>query len=279
MNQYNRSQQASGMLRDSILNTSTSPHIPSSAAVSSLPRPLQQTQPLGEVDRYLSGRPSARGYPTKPPSQMYPLGETSHATMTPAVQQLNAIAAAYNLPYLRNAANNIPTSINSAATAIAYSQHHLEAAKRLQGIRAQLPPLIRPVDLSSVSSRAQHPENQTEISRDHHSATKPSPGTSASQECGHGPAKYQENRETPESSEDSSSVCLSCQSALKCETCCIIFNDNVMYTIHLGLHSKMDPLKCNLCGFLASNRYEFASHIARGDHRQLNPTPKNSPVV
>ena len=280
------------MLRGPILGPSASSHHnPSSAGVpSSLARPLPPPHQV-DVDRYLSsGRVPGNGYPHTRPSQMYPLGPGA-PTMTPAVQQLNALAAAYNLPYLRSASHNIPTSVNSAATAIAYSHHQLEAAKRIQGIRAQLPPLIKPQDFS-VSSRLRQPDIPL-ASEANHPGSNPangldaSPGSSAGlpKDCGHlnslGDQKpgHRGTLDLRSEGSASSSSCLSCQSALKCETCCIIFNDNVMYTIHLGLHSKMDPLKCNLCGFLASNRYEFASHIARGDHRQLNPTPKNSPVL
>ncbi|XP_038073332.1 zinc finger protein Aiolos-like [Patiria miniata] len=52
----------------------------------------------------------------------------------------------------------------------------------------------------------------------------------------------------------------------KCEHCEIIFLDHVMYTIHMGCHGFRDPFECNICGHQCKDRYEFASHLARGKH-------------
>ena len=66
----------------------------------------------------------------------------------------------------------------------------------------------------------------------------------------------------------STSQCDNCKNSTHvCNTCQIIFTDEVMYTIHMGIHTKSNPLQCNICGFLSASRYEFASHVARGDHR------------
>ena len=72
----------------------------------------------------------------------------------------------------------------------------------------------------------------------------------------------------------SSSQCDVCKNGSRhvCDTCQIIFTDEVMYTIHMGIHTKANPLQCNICGFLSSTRYEFASHVARGDHRPKETT-------
>ncbi|XP_029961969.1 DNA-binding protein Ikaros isoform X2 [Salarias fasciatus] len=55
--------------------------------------------------------------------------------------------------------------------------------------------------------------------------------------------------------------------AYRCEHCRILFLDHVMYTIHMGCHGFRDPFECNLCGYRSQDRYEFSSHITRGEHR------------
>lgn len=52
-----------------------------------------------------------------------------------------------------------------------------------------------------------------------------------------------------------------------CGHCRVIFLDYVMFTIHMGCHGFRDPLECNVCGHRSQDRYEFSSHIARGEHR------------
>ncbi|XP_026216315.1 DNA-binding protein Ikaros-like isoform X3 [Anabas testudineus] len=52
-----------------------------------------------------------------------------------------------------------------------------------------------------------------------------------------------------------------------CSHCRVIFLDYVMFTIHMGCHGFRDPLECNVCGHRSRDRYEFSSHIARGEHR------------
>uniref|UniRef100_A0A5F8G8Y1 IKAROS family zinc finger 2 n=1 Tax=Monodelphis domestica TaxID=13616 RepID=A0A5F8G8Y1_MONDO len=54
--------------------------------------------------------------------------------------------------------------------------------------------------------------------------------------------------------------------AFKCEHCKVLFLDHVMYTIHMGCHGYRDPLECNICGYRSQDRYEFSSHIVRGEH-------------
>lgn len=51
-----------------------------------------------------------------------------------------------------------------------------------------------------------------------------------------------------------------------CGYCRVIFLDYVMFTIHMGCHGFRDPLECNVCGHRSRDRYEFSSHIARGEH-------------
>ncbi|CAL8333363.1 unnamed protein product [Lota lota] len=52
-----------------------------------------------------------------------------------------------------------------------------------------------------------------------------------------------------------------------CNHCRVIYLDYVMFTIHMGCHGFRDPLECNVCGHRSRDRYEFTSHIARGEHR------------
>ncbi|XP_032880207.1 zinc finger protein Helios isoform X2 [Amblyraja radiata] len=54
--------------------------------------------------------------------------------------------------------------------------------------------------------------------------------------------------------------------AFKCEHCRVLFLDHVMYTIHMGCHGFRDPFECNICGYRSHDRYEFSSHIVRGEH-------------
>ncbi|XP_028311162.1 zinc finger protein Eos-like [Gouania willdenowi] len=56
-------------------------------------------------------------------------------------------------------------------------------------------------------------------------------------------------------------------SVYPCGHCKVIFLDYVMFTIHMGCHGFRDPLECNVCGHRSQDRYEFSSHIARGEHR------------
>ncbi|XP_008995749.3 zinc finger protein Aiolos isoform X3 [Callithrix jacchus] len=55
----------------------------------------------------------------------------------------------------------------------------------------------------------------------------------------------------------------------RCGHCRILFLDYVMFTIHMGCHGFRDPFECNMCGYRSHDRYEFSSHIARGEHRAL----------
>ncbi|XP_073464121.1 zinc finger protein Aiolos isoform X4 [Aquarana catesbeiana] len=53
----------------------------------------------------------------------------------------------------------------------------------------------------------------------------------------------------------------------RCDHCHVLFLDYVMFTIHMGCHGFRDPFECNMCGHRSQDRYEFSSHIARGEHR------------
>ena len=51
-----------------------------------------------------------------------------------------------------------------------------------------------------------------------------------------------------------------------CQTCDIYFRSIVMYTIHAGAHSRLNPLQCNVCGRVTRDCYEFTAHLSFGDH-------------
>ncbi|XP_060111238.1 zinc finger protein Aiolos [Heteronotia binoei] len=53
----------------------------------------------------------------------------------------------------------------------------------------------------------------------------------------------------------------------RCDHCRVFFLDYVMFTIHMGCHGFRDPFECNVCGHRSHNKYEFSSHIVRGEHR------------
>ncbi|XP_023620126.1 zinc finger protein Aiolos isoform X11 [Myotis lucifugus] len=55
----------------------------------------------------------------------------------------------------------------------------------------------------------------------------------------------------------------------RCDHCRVLFLDYVMFTIHMGCHGFRDPFECNMCGYRSHDRYEFSSHIARGEHRAM----------
>ncbi|CAL8391407.1 unnamed protein product [Arctogadus glacialis] len=47
------------------------------------------------------------------------------------------------------------------------------------------------------------------------------------------------------------------------------FPDNILYTIHMGCHGYENAFQCNICGHSCINKYDFACHFARGQHKQL----------
>uniref|UniRef100_A0A3B4A6J6 Zinc finger protein Pegasus n=1 Tax=Periophthalmus magnuspinnatus TaxID=409849 RepID=A0A3B4A6J6_9GOBI len=54
----------------------------------------------------------------------------------------------------------------------------------------------------------------------------------------------------------------------KCVYCDIQFADNILYTIHMGCHRFDQPFQCNVCGHLCKDKYDFACHFARGQHKK-----------
>ncbi|XP_067908920.1 zinc finger protein Pegasus-like isoform X2 [Heterodontus francisci] len=53
-----------------------------------------------------------------------------------------------------------------------------------------------------------------------------------------------------------------------CQHCDMYFADNILYTIHMGCHGYKNPFQCNICGCKCRDKYDFACHFARGQHKQ-----------
>ncbi|XP_041829183.1 zinc finger protein Pegasus-like [Melanotaenia boesemani] len=58
------------------------------------------------------------------------------------------------------------------------------------------------------------------------------------------------------------------QHLYKCQHCDIHFSDNILYTIHMGCHGYEHPFQCNICGHMCLDKYDFACHFARGQHKK-----------
>ncbi|KAM6897575.1 zinc finger protein Pegasus-like [Xenentodon cancila] len=58
------------------------------------------------------------------------------------------------------------------------------------------------------------------------------------------------------------------QLSYKCQHCDIRFYDNILFTIHMGCHGYEHPFQCNICGHMCIDRYNFACHFARGQHKK-----------
>ncbi|KAG7279908.1 hypothetical protein CRUP_021541 [Coryphaenoides rupestris] len=54
-----------------------------------------------------------------------------------------------------------------------------------------------------------------------------------------------------------------------CTHCDIAFPDNILYTVHMGCHGYENAFQCNICGHGCIDKYDFACHFARGQHKQL----------
>ena len=71
------------------------------------------------------------------------------------------------------------------------------------------------------------------------------------------------DNESDYSSESQQNFQLPCH---RCNHCSITFDDEVLFSIHIGCHSHTDPFVCNVCGKHCGNKYGFYSHIMRGHH-------------
>lgn len=48
---------------------------------------------------------------------------------------------------------------------------------------------------------------------------------------------------------------------MMCRHCNIIYSDQIVYYLHMGLHNLNNPWQCNLCGKVCSNAQQFSSHV------------------
>ncbi|XP_061565371.1 zinc finger protein Pegasus-like [Cololabis saira] len=58
------------------------------------------------------------------------------------------------------------------------------------------------------------------------------------------------------------------QLSYKCQHCDIHFFDNILFTIHMGCHGYEHPFQCNICGHMCIDKYNFACHFARAQHKK-----------
>lgn len=78
-------------------------------------------------------------------------------------------------------------------------------------------------------------------------------------------------RNSHQSTTETAQTTLDQQLIYKCQHCHVQFLDNILYTIHMGCHSYEHPFKCNICGHMCFDKYDFACHFARGQHKQNWP--------
>lgn len=72
----------------------------------------------------------------------------------------------------------------------------------------------------------------------------------------------QEPSVTPENTVDKQHA----KKMFECKHCELSFGDCVMYTVHMGYHSKQNPFQCNNCGVVSQDRVEFFLHMVRSSH-------------
>jgi len=53
----------------------------------------------------------------------------------------------------------------------------------------------------------------------------------------------------------------------QCVYCGIIFPDKTLYFLHKGCHSELNPWRCNICGELCNDVYDFNSHLLSKSHQ------------
>lgn len=75
-------------------------------------------------------------------------------------------------------------------------------------------------------------------------------------------------RNSHQSTPETAQTTLDQQLLYKCQYCEVQFVDNILYTIHMGCHTYEHPFKCNICGHVCVDKYDFACHFARGQHKQ-----------
>lgn len=56
----------------------------------------------------------------------------------------------------------------------------------------------------------------------------------------------------------------------RCTHCGIYFMDEVMYALHMSCHGDQAPYQCGFCLHVCADRYDFTTHIQRGQHRNTD---------
>ncbi|KAM9514532.1 zinc finger protein Eos isoform 2-T2 [Guaruba guarouba] len=149
-----------------------------------------------------------------------------------------------------------------------------EAAEGHEDVGDPVPVLYRGRDHAVSPPNGCHDSSDTESNHEERSSQGPAGSTRQS------PAYAKEDPKVPEGPPAARSTPSSAKEALrvlnedgeqlrafKCEHCRILFLDHVMFTIHMGCHGFRDPFECNICGYHSQDRYEFSSHIVRGEHK------------
>lgn len=62
------------------------------------------------------------------------------------------------------------------------------------------------------------------------------------------------------SAEDLITHLMARDAVLRCDYCCIIFQDPAMYHLHRSMHDKSDIRCCNTCGKQSRDKYDFVAH-------------------
>ncbi|KAM3592769.1 uncharacterized protein V6R79_024825 [Siganus canaliculatus] len=121
-----------------------------------------------------------------------------------------------------------------------------------------------PLDqLSTLAGQLIDPENPNPASPDRHESCSPVPGLSFENNT------LNTNVSSSQPSTPTAALATSDQQFLhKCQHCDIQFLDNILFTIHMGCHGYEHPFQCNVCGHLCVDRYDFACHFARGQHKK-----------
>ncbi|XP_055006382.1 zinc finger protein Pegasus [Boleophthalmus pectinirostris] len=91
----------------------------------------------------------------------------------------------------------------------------------------------------------------------------------ASQNCSPTPGiSFEHNANSSSQANSPTRAALDEENPQKCVHCDIQFADNILYTIHMGCHGYKQPFQCNVCGHLCKDKYDFACHFARGQHKK-----------
>ncbi len=57
------------------------------------------------------------------------------------------------------------------------------------------------------------------------------------------------------------------QSSTTCSYCNIVYPNQTLYFLHRGFHSESNPWRCNSCGHVAADLYDFNTHLFSASHK------------